>query len=608
MLAKAKSLRLLGWKSLARVGLYRIGLKTGFHPVQRLAPAAFPGGPFFLPVEGAGDHALLADRCEPILYFDHLPVHTGENGKLDFHANPLTQLTADPQMDPWWKIEDFDCGDIKGVWELSRLGWMVPLAAGAAKESSRDLSLLEEHLNDWGAANPPYLGRNWKCGQEASLRVLHLACVLAILQQDSDPLPAFVDLVDLHLKRIAPTVGYALGQDNNHGTSEASALFVGGAILSRAGRRVGASYQRQGRKMLENRARTLVMPDGSFSQYSTNYHRLMLDALWFCEFWRRRHDLAPFSATLTKRMAAASRWLRVMMDDASGDVPVIGASDGARIFPLRAGEYRDYRPTVQIACSLFCGQRALPSGSWDDLASALHIELPDQVMGQPTGRTFDDGGWHVIRTDKAVAVMRFPRFDFRPSHADALHFDLSVDGTNFLRDAGTFSYNADTMADGDFAATRFHNTVEFDRSDQMPRVSRFLFGDWLKPHGVEPVAESENGGFTCAAGYRDNRGNAHHRRIAMQDGSIDCTDILSGEFREAVLRWRLAPGEWTVTDNRLTGGSFSIDLSADADIQARLTKGLEARHYGKLGEIDVLEVRLTKPCTILSEIRYRPCA
>lgn len=43
-----------------------------------------------------------------------------------------------------------------------------------------------------------------------------------------------------------------------------------------------------------------------------------------------------------------------------------------------------------------------------------------------------------------MAMLRYPRFRFRPSQADALHLDLWLEGRNLLRDAGTYSYNTES--------------------------------------------------------------------------------------------------------------------------------------------------------------------
>ncbi|MFV7425598.1 heparinase II/III family protein, partial [Stenotrophomonas geniculata] len=85
--------------------------------------------------------------------------------------------------------------------------------------------------------------------------------------------------IEAHLKRIEPTIDYAIAQDNNHGTSEAAALYIGGAFLN-ANKPLPQykKWQALGEKWLANRANKLIMHDGGFSQYSINYHRVMLDS------------------------------------------------------------------------------------------------------------------------------------------------------------------------------------------------------------------------------------------------------------------------------------------------------------------------------------------
>ena len=69
----------------------------------------------------------------------------------------------------------------------------------------------------------PYLGVNWKCGQEASIRVIHL--IMGPFKSLKNPSNALIQLIITHLKRIEPTTSYAIGQSNNHGTSE-GALYL----------------------------------------------------------------------------------------------------------------------------------------------------------------------------------------------------------------------------------------------------------------------------------------------------------------------------------------------------------------------------------------------
>ena len=92
---------------------------------------------------------------------------------------------------------------------------------------------------------------------------------------------------ETHLCRIAPTIRYAIAQDNNHGISEAAALFIGGTWLVKMGNLVGQRWADMGRYWLEDRALRLIGPQGSFSQSSLNYHRMILDTFCIVEFCRQ---------------------------------------------------------------------------------------------------------------------------------------------------------------------------------------------------------------------------------------------------------------------------------------------------------------------------------
>ena len=86
-------------------------------------------------------------------------------------------------------------------------------------------------------------------------------------------------------------------------------------------------------------------------------------------------------------------------------------------------DYRDFRPTVALAAVLFGDGRPWPDYD-DPRVSALGFTQGDHVWPSPTSRSFDVGGYHVLRAGQAVVVLRYPRFRYRPSQADALHLDL----------------------------------------------------------------------------------------------------------------------------------------------------------------------------------------
>ena len=598
-LTQARTYARLGPTSIARVAAYRLGLKTGRHPVQRLkAPVAQP--PFFRAFDTRSPQADPNRAWDDSLrwfgwHSARLPAATP-----DWFANPFSATAQPDATRDWWRIPDFGSGDIKGLWELSRMDWAVAWATAGACGDTLALERLNLWLADWTDRNPPYKGPNWKCGQEASIRVMHLITAAWVLGQHDNPEAGLINLLRGHMQRIAPTMSYAIGQQNNHGTSEAAALFIGGSFL--AGRDLRAdAWAHKGRCWLEERAANLIEADGSFSQYSVTYHRLMLDTYSLAEAWRCHRGLPEFSLQLRKRLAVATDWLWAMTDAETGDAPNMGANDGARLLQLADIDYRDFRPSIQLAAALFQGADAFGPGPW---AAPLHwLGVADgKPCTKPSSKSFDQGGYHLLRNASAMAVLRYPRFRFRPSQADALHVDLWHDSINVLRDAGTFSYNT---AGGEwFASTAAHNTIEFDERDQMPRLGRFLFGDWLKAEAVEPVLD-DGVNVSAAAQYTDACGARHHRAVTLSTNSFICVDTISGTFRNALVRWRLAPGDWQKEGDTVRNGNYSISLELDGvPVLPTLGTTLESRYYFNKSEIPEISYKMSGPGSLVTKVSF----
>lgn len=601
--AKARTLRLLGIGNIARVALYRLGLRTGLHPAQRVR--AIPAlGPFFrMPEPGPVDAPPTPEWADIVHLYGAAPIALGD-GPPDWLADPKTGAhIAGADLD-WWRIPDFGGSDIKNVWEFSRMDWALAFAQRVRNGDAASLDRLNDWLDDWLAVNPPYRGPNWKCGQEASIRLLHLAMAVLLLGQERVASDALLDLVATHLRRIAPTLSYAAAQCNNHATSEAAALFVGGSWLSAHGRHEGARLTRIGRERLERHVADLFGEDGSFSQYSVNYHRVALDTLSMAEVWRRRLDLQPFSECWLGRARAATRWLAALVDPETGDAPNLGANDGARLLPLTSTPYRDYRPSVQLATALFSDEWAYPPGSHDAALRWLGIPMPARTASPLGSEMHDNGGLAILRRGAARAIVKYPRHRFRPSQSDALHLDLWLGAVNVLRDGGTFSYNDPDGWGEYFASVAAHNSVEFDGEDQMPRLGRFLFGDWLKTAELEAVCD-DGSGTRFAAGYRDRQGRSHRREVALEEGRLTVIDTVSGFAKKAVLRWRLVPGEWTLRRGAATCDGLRLEVTSDPDpVRMEIVTGQESRHYQERTPLPVLEVEANEAVRFVTELRW----
>ncbi len=524
----------------------------------------------------------------------------------NWFKNPFNGKVFKGSSKHWSEITDFDnsLGDIKTIWDVSRFSWVVSFAQSASIGNQKDLTKLNNWIHDWIDKNPPYFGPNWKCGQEASIRLIHLAAGALILKQTLHSSPSLLSLVQIHLERIYPTIMYAIAQDNNHGVSEAAALYIGGSWLKLQGNKEGDKFYKTGRKWLENRAKVLIQSDGSFSQHSINYHRLMLDTFSIVEVWRRKMDLKVFSPSLYIKLSSASNWLFQFTNFKTGKVPNLGANDGTRIIPFTDSDQCDYRPTVQLSKNLFCNERAFKeNGIYDLSIDWLDLEHSKTITKPRKSEHFCKGGYFLLRNKKSFCLLNYPKFKFRPSQSDALHVDFWIGENNIFRDAGTFSYNLNDDEMLGYVGPKGHNTIQFDNFDQMPKLSRFLYGSWLKPKNVLFDFSPELS--FAEASYKDWRNVNFFRRVELSERLLKVSDIFDGVKKIAVLRWRLIPCNWKLTNNILSSRYCEISIISSVKInRIELINDFESRFYLQKSPIQILEVEIIGDGKITTEVRY----
>jgi hypothetical protein len=603
---KANAYWRLGASSIFDVLVYRVGLKSGLHPVLKINPAELPTGDFFAPSTLKKADFTATDVWQDRPWAFGRPAGQPTDNPPDWHANILTGARVPNPGAPWQKIVTFSeqIGDIKTVWEASRFDWVIAFAQASVCGDDAAIAKLNCWLANWAAENPAYFGPNWVCGQEASLRVAHLALAAVILGQVFTPsLPLMAFLLN-HLRRIKPTVAYARGQDNNHATSEAMALFVGGLWLEKCGqtsavRAEATVFHLAGRKLMEERVRKLIFGDGGFAQYSIVYHRLMLDSLSVTEYWRSVMNSERFSETFYEKALAATDWLAHFTDLTTGDAPNLGSNDGAWLLPIGSGGFRDFRPSCALASTLF-SDRSYFSDCTASKEMLAWFGLQQKDAGCPptefSAKVFADSGIVILKNGKTRAFIRLPGYAFRPVQADALHVDIWHDGQCLLQDAGTYSYAANDWLY--YPSTAAHNSIEFDGRDQMPRLGRFLYGEWLSRDLIETTENS------ATIRYVDYWGAVHLRTITVQDEfQIDVVDNISGIFKSAVLRWRPSELAASPTKTGFQNQRLKVTVASDAEItRVEMTPHKTSTYYLQSVNFQALEVEVMQACRLHSRI------
>lgn len=548
----------LGYSNIAYMIWYRLSLKIGWRKLM------FPSGK---PVKGCfyNGTSLVANYPDEWRRLLKLKAHDILKGKLSyFHyhsrfignppqwfKDPFTGTVLAQPYKHWTDLNDFDLntGDIKVLWEPSRFQWLTDLArAYKVFGDNRYLMTMNTWLEDWSRENPKNIGVNWKCGQEAAVRVMKLISTASILDQDLRASGQLKKMVYEHVERIHGNINYAIAQDNNHGPSEAAALYIGSAWLLAQENVDKQEYlkkiKKKGRKILIERILRLVDKDGTFAQRSVNYHRVVVDTMSWVLSSMNRYNEGRFCDKVRERLIKLGEWQMLHIADKKGNAPNLGLNDGAMFENLHCCDYRDFRPSTQLFFASLLNVKALEGNGHSPFNEPVYWYFGKDHKNLELYRKYPkrfgllDGQFLYIRSKNVDLYMRIPGNKLRPTSEDAFHIDLWVDGSNVICDTGSYSYNAgeETFK---FKSVSSHNTVQFDDSPQMPKISRFLYGAWLKASIEKPLSEN-NSVFNFCASYRDYQRNKHTREFKLDMNNRWLVVIDSFEKpkkRKATARW-----------------------------------------------------------------------
>ena len=519
----------LGYRNVAYMAWYRLSIKLGWRKRKFPLGTAITGT-FFKAIAPMDNYpeswkSKTLEKSNRILegkltWFHYHSFQVGNPP--NWFLNPFDGSVLNNPQKHWTALSDFELntGDVKILWEPSRFDWLSDLARGyRITGEEKYLQTINQWLQDWSQHNPKNQGPNWKCGQETAIRVMKLITTTQLLEQDTTATKALQQLVYEHLERIAGNINYAIAQDNNHGTSEATGLYIGATwLLNQKNKVITPSKLRQwkkrGRKLLENRILKLIAPQGTFAQKSVTYHRVVVDTMSWVLYAMERLNEPKFSNRITQRLQNLGEWQYKMIASPNGDAPNIGSNDGAMFETLHNCDYRDFKPSTQLFFGVLKKQRLFfAEGDYDE---ALFWRYPKQYSSfyllhiKQTPIEILDKQFLIISHNTTKIYFVLPLDNFRPSSSDAFHLDLWHDGNNLLCDSGTYSYNAGEVTDK-FKSITAHNSVQVNSQEPMPKISRFLYGKWLKANHIETLSTTSKIQFS--ASYSGFNNNKHFRKV-----------------------------------------------------------------------------------------------
>ncbi len=456
-----------------------------------------------------------------LLLFNSINADLGKD--YDWVTNPDSGYKYDKHKH-WTEIPDYskEAGDIKFVWEKSRFSYIYDILRYDYHFGEDCSQMVFADILSWIENNPINCGPNYRCSQEMSLRVLNWTFALYYYSNSpnltKEVFNKMQHTIYWHMHHVYNNINFSrIAVRNNHAITETLTLYLAGLLYPTM---PGAdAWKKKGKAWFEEEVAYQVYDDGTFLQYSMNYHRIVAQLLtWGITLADNNKE--RFADVVYQRAKRSFVFLRTCMIDENGYLPNYGANDGALFFRLSNAEYRDYRPQLQ-ALALAVGSE-LKFNDHNEDAHWYGIFENARKTWQPENgvHTFEKGGYYIVREPETLTFIKCGSYKDRPQHADNLHLDIWYKGVNILPDAGSYKYNTDDDTIRYFSGTASHNTVMLDDKDQMLKGGRFIWYYWtqspgttLKEENVQYIFKGSVHAFTYI-----NNGITHERTIVKKKG------------------------------------------------------------------------------------------
>jgi hypothetical protein len=370
--------------------------------------------------------------------------------------------------------------DVKTVWELSRMQWLLPCAqAWRLTGEERYAHHVRETLEQWIKANPYTCGVNWGVTMEPAMRLITWTWMLRTCADSA----AFGDVTfrerfmrALFLHGLFTERYFERSDVNgNHFTADAAALVLVGALFG-AGKDA-ARWLATGRRDVEHEIALQVHPDGVDFEASSAYHRLVAE-LFLIASMALTAVQQPASDAYRHRLAAMARFTTAYSRP-DGLAPLWGDNDDARSLPLGGQALRDHRYLVGLI-GLHLRDDELIAAARGPRAEAAWLfgaEAAGKLAEEgalPASSAFRHGGVYVLRDRDDYLFIDCGPIGLAGrgghGHNDLLSFEATLAGVPLVTEGGCFVYTADDQSRDIDRGTRSHNTPMVDGQE----LNRFM--------------------------------------------------------------------------------------------------------------------------------------
>ncbi len=481
-------------------------------------------------------------------------------------------------------------GNIKQLWELSRLQHLTVLAAAwALSHDERYARRAADQLRSWWQENPFLSGIHWTSGIELGIRLISLIWIRRLL----DDWPGAGELFErsgLAVRQIRWHQQYLAAlrsrgsSANNHVVAEAAGQLAASCAFPWFG--ASDRWRRNSAQLLERELLNNTFPSGVNRELASDYHCFVAE-LGFLAAVEAEISGHPLSPEAWQRLAAMADSAAALLDERMRP-PRQGDSDEGRALLLDAPAPNSWPSLLALADALIGRRDWWPGPPADAGSSLIGSLLPAkrQIEGRPAQRPsrFADAGITLLRTTGADEI--WCRCDGGPhgylsiaahAHADALSVEVRYAGVDILADPGTYCYHGERAWRSYFRSTIAHNTVEIGGRSQSGEGGPFMWTRHARAREIEVIDDGDIARWWAEHdGYASLNPPVVHRRSVLLDRasrSLDIIDEFEGGSHGIRLAFHLGPEVHAELDESLAALRWPA-ASGPAEARLELPPGL----------------------------------
>lgn len=376
-------------------------------------------------------------------------------------------------------------GDARTNWELNRHFQFALLAKNFyATGDLKHYRELQALFDNWRGENPFLKGISWTSVMEVAIRAINWMYTLAFLSQSKNVDEDFKIRLSVGIRNM---IGYVsrhysrFSSANNHLLVEAAAVGLAGLAFH------CEKWKTLGISILTEELLKQNYTDGVNKELSLHYqmfgmeaYALMIHSMQTCncnvpEIWLQMLE------KMTEYVGCSSWRGNVAME--------FGDDDEGKILDLQGGEinhlqyimqlcslvlktpyqYIFQHPVNETVCWLFTDEEI------GDMRRMEPLPISDACCFKEGGNTFLRDGQDRVLIGIDHAALGFGSIAAH-GHADALSFQMMVDGKMLFADPGTYIYHCDLPFRNLFRKTEMHNTLCIDGRNQSEMLGAFLWG------------------------------------------------------------------------------------------------------------------------------------